>query len=625
MSESTHDRPASRPTEAAADQPTVPPEQGQHGPSSTVSFSPAAPAPAPRPAPVVQGYEILGELGRGGMGVVYRARQKSLKRVVALKMILAGDHASAADRERFRSEAEAVAQLQHPNIVQIYEVGEQDGYPFFSLEYVEGGTLAQKIQGKPKAAMWSALLVEAMARAVHYAHEHGIIHRDLKPGNVLLARRVGSMAGLSGEIARRQTGEDYEPKITDFGLAKRIQADSHRTRTGTILGTPSYMAPEQAQGRTKAVGPQADVWALGAILYECLTGRPPFQAETPLDTLMQVIEREPPRPCALNPAVPRDLETICHKALTKECSRRYASAEALADDLARFINGQPIVARPIGRAGWAWRWCRRNPVTAGLLAAVAALLGVVLLLAISPKWEPADDSWQRVQRAGKLRIATDPTYPPMEFLKDGALVGFDIDLGRDLARRLGVEAEFVEVAWDWRELAERLDNKDFDVLLSSITITPEREKLVSFVEYWQVPLVYLGLRGVALERQADLAGKVVAVQQDTTAHRLVMGLRKKGVAIKYISLYHDTKGPFEALHRGEAQVTLAHEPVARYHAGLDPKLVVLAPRDRPGEPEPIGLAFARRARRLQARVAEKLREQREDGTLDEIIRRWLGR
>jgi ABC-type amino acid transport substrate-binding protein len=561
------------------------------------------------------------------MGVVYKARQQSLKRVVALKMVLAGAHASPADLERFRSEAEAVAQLQHPSIVQIHEIGSQDGYPFFSLEYVEGGSLAQKIHGQPKAPMWSALMVETLARAVHFAHEHGIVHRDLKPGNVLLARRVGSFYGHPEESARRQArGEDYEPKITDFGLAKRLEGDSHHTRTGTILGTPSYMAPEQAQGKTKAIGPQADVWALGAILYELLTGRPPFQAETPLDTLLQVMEREPQRPSVLNPAVPRDLETICLKALTKERSGRYATAEALADDLARFANGEPIVARPIGRLGRAWRWCRRNRGTSGLLGLVAVLLAAVLLLAVGPKWErrPADDSWQRVQRAGKLRIATDPNYPPMEFRKGGELVGFDIDLGRDLARRLGVEAEFVPVEWNWRDLAERLDAGEFDVLLSSITITPERQEAVEFVEYWQVPLVYIGQRGLVLEKQQDLAGKVVAVQEGTTAHRLVIGLQRKRIALK-INLHFDTEGPFEALHRGEAQVTLAHEPVARHHASLDPRLVVLVPKDRLADPEPIGVAFAKRARRLQGVAAEKLREQREDGTLDGIVRRWVRR
>jgi WD40 repeat protein len=305
--------------------------------------------------PAVPGYEILGELGRGGMGVVYRARQKGLNRDVALKVILAGAHAGEAERARFRAEAEAVARLQHPNIVQVHEVGEHNGVPFFSLEYVEGGSLADRLDGTPWPAPRAAALVEALARAVHAAHARGVVHRDLKPANVLLTA-------------------DGVPKVTDFGLAKRLDADKGQTQSGAVVGTPSYMAPEQAAGRTREVGPAADVYALGAILYECLVGRPPFRAATPLDTILQVATADPVPPRRLQPGVPRDLDTVCLKCLHKDPARRYASALDLADDLRRFRAGEPIRARPVGRVERLGRWCRRNPAVAGLTAALALLL-----------------------------------------------------------------------------------------------------------------------------------------------------------------------------------------------------------------------------------------------------------
>jgi hypothetical protein len=304
----------------------------------------------------VSGYEVLGELGRGGMGVVYRARQTNLNRLVALKMILAGAHAGADDRQRFLAEAEAVARLQHPNIVQIYETGEAGGHPFFSLEYCPGGSLAAKLAGTPQPPPPAARLVEVLARTVQAAHAAGVVHRDLNPANVLLAA-------------------DGTPKITDFGLAKKL-GQVGQTQSGAILGTPSYMAPEQAAGRGKEVGPAADVYALGAILYECLTGRPPFKAATPLDTVLQVLAEEPVPPGRLVPGLPRDLETVCLKCLQKDPARRYGSAEALAEDLRRFVEGRPILARPVGRLERAAKWVRRNPVLSGMAAVlVLALLG----------------------------------------------------------------------------------------------------------------------------------------------------------------------------------------------------------------------------------------------------------
>ena len=262
----------------------------------------------------IGGYEILEELGRGGMGIVYRARQTSLKRVVALKRIRAGTDAGPQDLARFRGEAESVARLQHPNIVQIYEVGEHQGLPFFSLEYVEGGSLDRRLAGTAQPAAVAARLVEAIACGVHDAHQHGLVHRDLKPANVLLAG--GPEVPL----------ELCVPKVSDFGLVKRLDDDSAQTQSGAVIGTPAYMAPEQAGGHNRDVGTHTDVYALGAILYECLTGRPPFQAASPLDTLAQVISDEPVSPRKLNRKIPRDLETICLKCLHKAPARRYGSA-----------------------------------------------------------------------------------------------------------------------------------------------------------------------------------------------------------------------------------------------------------------------------------------------------------
>jgi eukaryotic-like serine/threonine-protein kinase len=288
-------------------------------PGSSQDARPAAPVPQ------VPGYEVLGLLGSGGMGVVYKARDVRLKRLVALKMILTGPHARPQELARFRGEAEAVARLQHPNVVQIYEVGEHDGRPYLALEYVAGGSLAERLGGKPQPADEAARLVQALALAVHAAHERGIVHRDLKPANVLVA-------------------EDGTPKVSDFGLAKRL-GEAGQTQTGAVLGTPSYMAPEQALGDSRCIGPHTDVHALGALLYELLTGRPPFEGATLFETLEQVREHEPLPPGRLRPDLPRDLDTICRKCLEKEPARRYPSARALADDLGRYLGGELIQAR----------------------------------------------------------------------------------------------------------------------------------------------------------------------------------------------------------------------------------------------------------------------------------------
>src|SRR5262245_26055726 len=341
----------------------------------------------------VPGYEILSELGRGGMGVVYLARQIGLDRPVALKMILSGEHAGAAERDRFRREAQAVAALQHSNIVQIYDVGEAQGRPYLAFEYVGGGTLAGYLDGQPWPGKPAADLVEALARAVHFAHTRGIVHRDLKPANVLLG---------NADPAERKPDKSQDPlfrvpasalrvpKITDFGLAKRFEPDSSfsddsrrtapmvQTRTGAVVGTPSYLAPEQAAGKNRLVGPHTDTYALGAILYELLTGRPPFRGETPLDTVLQVMADDPVPPTHLNRKVPRDLQTICLKCLQKDPKKRYASTEALADDLRRFQNREAIHARPVGRWERAVKFMNRHPA-ATVLAGISALAVLSLL------------------------------------------------------------------------------------------------------------------------------------------------------------------------------------------------------------------------------------------------------
>jgi WD40 repeat protein/tetratricopeptide (TPR) repeat protein len=360
----------------AEEQPTLPPAPvdpdatvAPRSPEATASLAPQGASPPTLPpsggasfpalqekagalAEAVPGYEILGELGRGGMGVVYKARQTGLGRVVALKMILSGSHAGQDQVARFKREAEAIARLQHPNIVQVHEVGESDGRPFFSLEFCEGGSLDKKTAGSPLPPEQAARLTESLALAIGAAHQANVIHRDLKPANVL----------LSG---------DGTPKVTDFGLAKKLD-EAGQTQTGEVMGTPSYMAPEQAEGK-KEIGPAADVYALGAILYDLLTGRPPFKAATTLDTLMQVVADEPVPPRQLNAKVPRDLETVCLKCLRKDPRQRYASAEELAEDLGRWQRGEPVKARPLGRIARVVKWARRRPAVAGLLAAIVVL------------------------------------------------------------------------------------------------------------------------------------------------------------------------------------------------------------------------------------------------------------
>src|SRR6266850_1315847 len=340
-------------------------------------------------------YELLKEIAKGGMGIVYLARQRSLNRLVALKMILGG-FANDSTISRFRAEAESVANLDHPNIVPIYEIGEHEGHQYFSMRYIEGGSLADRFD---EFTLWNtqskksfdkavlrerefaiARMMASLARAVDYAHQRGILHRDLKPANILI-------------------DSERRPHITDFGLARRIDCPNEGSQSGAIIGTPSYMAPEQAMGRTREVTTSTDVYSLGAILYHLLTGNPPIRADTPFEALRSVVERMPIRPSSVIGYLDRDLETICLRCLQKDPQQRYSSAQALANDLDHFIDGEPILARPVNRAQIVWRWCCRHPALTVLGSAVILLLNAVAIgSALMAKRIADSRQAERVQR-----------------------------------------------------------------------------------------------------------------------------------------------------------------------------------------------------------------------------------
>src|SRR5262249_37591410 len=325
--------------------------------------------------------ELLGEVARGGMGVVYKARHRKLNRVVALKVLRGGHLAPEAEAQRFQAEAEAAAKLDHPHIVPIYEVGQLGGGHFFSMALVEGRSLAQRVAEQPLAPREAAGLIRQVAEAVAYAHAQGVIHRDLKPGNILM-----DAAG--------------QPRVTDFGLAKRADADSSLTQAGQVMGTPSFMPPEQAEGKNEQVGPLSDVYSLGATLYCLVPGRPPFQPASVVGTLKQVGEGEPVSPRSLNPSVDRDLNTIVLKCLQKNPEKRYASAVALAEDLQRYLEKRPIQARPVGNFEKLMRWCRRKPLEAASLAGIVVMFVTAFVL-VSWSYFQAEEARQFAEQREK--------------------------------------------------------------------------------------------------------------------------------------------------------------------------------------------------------------------------------
>jgi eukaryotic-like serine/threonine-protein kinase len=424
--------------------------------------------PAPPPPESVSGYELLGELGRGGMGVVYKARQTSLKRLVALKMVAAGPHAGAEEVARLTAEAEALARLQHPHVVQVYEVSTYQGVPFLALEYVDGGTLKQRLGRAPQPARWAAELAETLARAVHAAHEAGILHRDLKPSNVLLT-------------------EDGTPKITDFGLARALDAAGDTT---TVAGTPSYMAPEQARGRARELGPATDTYGLGMLLYEMLTGRPAFDGDTPHETLLRVAHEDPLSPRRLRPQVPRDLETITLKCLRKEPSRRYPSAQALADDLRRFLDGKPVLARPVGVLGRAARWARRRPAVAGLLAAVVLVSAAGFGL-VTWKWGEAER--QRIRAEGNAARESEARKAADQALQQKKRALYFSQVARaELewrahnypgSRALLAECPEDDRGWEWRYLRRAVEGSRLTlrqaVMPSAVACSPDGRRFAT--------------------------------------------------------------------------------------------------------------------------------------------------
>jgi WD40 repeat protein/serine/threonine protein kinase len=418
--------------------------------------------------PAVPGYEVLGELGRGGMGVVYKARQLALRRLVALKMVATGSHGDRRHLARFRAEAGLIARLQHPNIVQIYDVGEVAGRPYFALEFVAGGSLAQHLGGTPQPMRPAAQLVETVARAVQAAHAGGVVHRDLKPANVLLSFSRDAAAERS---ASAPWLHEAVPKITDFGVAKIADGDGEApgrpgpTVTGEVLGTPNYMAPEQAATPRQPVGPAADIYALGAILYELLTGRPPFTGETPLDTVLQVLHNEPVSVTRLQPTVPRDLETICHKCLQKEPRKRYGSALELAQDLHRFLSGEPIRARPPSALDRWGKFARRNK------ALVAAVLGVLVALtagAVTAGLFAVRATEQRNRAEKEKDAALRQAYYASLAAAGAALRDDDVAAA---ARHLDAAPKPLR-GWEWHHLHSQLDDS------AAVVRAPDRGELL---------------------------------------------------------------------------------------------------------------------------------------------------
>ncbi len=485
---------------------TAAPSRGNSAGKTAANVGSIKPNAGGKNFPNIPGYDILGELGRGGMGVVYRAKQRGLGRMVALKMILGGANVNPEDVARFELEARAVGSMTHPNIVQVYEVSEFNGAPFFSLEFVDGGPLDTKLKSEPQPGNWCAQMMLQLSRGMAYAHSKQIIHRDLKPANVLITK-------------------DGVGKIADFGLAKKMDADDGKTRAGSIMGTPSYMPPEQAGGETDVIGPLADIYSLGAMFYEFLTGRPPFRGATLLETLEHVRTREPVAPSALVPNIPHDLETICLKCLEKDMAKRYPTADELADDIERFIKGEPILAKPVTLVTKAFKWAKRNQAKAALIAvsavgAVTMLLGsVVFSIWINNEKIRADKNHTlAMKNRDELDAQTKAELERIESLRNSAQPAL-------LAAKTLFDEQKFEQAKD--ELTSIIAKIEKEPSLSEIT-TPAKELLLktdarikavadvaSFAKHYDEALFQssdvLGDRKIGREKSLEEASKALAL------------------------------------------------------------------------------------------------------------------
>lgn len=470
-------------------------------------------------------YELLSGLGAGGMGVVYKARQVSLDRVVALKMIRSAEFASAEEMKRFQLEAEAVAQLDHPRIVPVFEVGEWDGQPFFSMAFVEGQSLKEQLADGPLPNSEAAELIRNIAEGVAYANARGVIHRDLKPGNILI-------------------DGDGQPRITDFGLAKRTASDSDVTKTGQAVGTPSYMPPEQALGKADLIGPTSDVYSLGAVLYCVLTGRPPFQAASAIETLRQVVLNEPIAPRSLNRAIDGDLETICLKCLHKDPQQRYANAKFLAEDLTRYLNGEPIHARPAGTIERGWRWVKRRPIAAGLLfvsvLAFAAFASAVVFLVLNRELSDSLDAEAAARRlADASQQAEKSARQDEEKQRKRAETALDLlkysvynndILAAERAFRDGERARSLALlngtatdrrGWEWRFLRNRFDTQlmSFRSENDSVAFSPDGRWIAGSSEL--IPVLRDAKTGVVVRKMQGFRERIEAIRFSDNGTRLI--------------------------------------------------------------------------------------------------------
>jgi tetratricopeptide (TPR) repeat protein len=542
--------------------------------------------------PSIPGLELMEVLGSGGMGVVFKAKQAKLDRDVAVKFLHEAHRAGTGQRDRFLHEARAVARLRHPHLVQVYEFGEAPAaggagsQPYLVLEYVPGGSLAELLRGSPQPPKEAARLVETLADAIHYAHQQGVIHRDLKPANVLLAGNPES-----GVESRDTTGDTLNlrlstshsllpfPKITDFGLAK-FSTGTNLTQTGDVLGTPSYMAPEQTVGKSGVITAAVDVYGLGAILYEALTGRPPFHAETAIATLAQVRQDDPISPRRLQPTVPRDLETICLKCLQKEPGRRYATAEDLADDLRRFQAGKTVRARPVGKGERVVRWCRRKP---GVAALLAALVLVLLAGGAGVLWQ-----WQRARR--ERDTANQEKERAERRLQ---LVHHRVDelsrLGRDLLKRPGQYRTGQAVLE--QALAFYKDMLPED--LNDPKVRHEAAQLFGQVAHIYINLGHAGEAAEAFDRQARFLSSLLEEEQDNEDLRmeLAVSYRWRGNALRDLGKTREAREAYDRAARLQEGLLRDSPEVARYQVYLANTLLntadLLSHRDQAEELEPL--------------------------------------